>query len=163
MRHKGYAAVLEVDDESGLIFGHVAGIRDVVTFQGATVDETRRSFEESVDFYIDICKQQGDEPQVPFSGRILVRIDPDLHRTLAIAADCKRIELNDLIGQTLSGAFPGRLGESESAVHSSPSEESKTKRVNGKSSANLKKLTKSESSSPKVTAPKSKPRVRSVP
>ena len=116
MRHKGYTGILEVDDESGLIFGRVAGIRDVVTFQGETVAAARRSFEESVDFYIDICRQQGDEPQEPFSGRILVRVDPELHRALAVAADARRIELDALVEQTLSAAFAERRVESGSAA-----------------------------------------------
>ena len=46
MEYKGYVGVAEVDDEAGFIFGRVLGLRDVITFQGETVAEVRRAFQD---------------------------------------------------------------------------------------------------------------------
>lgn len=57
--YKGYVATAELDPETGLFFGEVAGIDDVVTFQGRTDGEVRRAFEESVDLYLKTRGEQG--------------------------------------------------------------------------------------------------------
>jgi predicted HicB family RNase H-like nuclease len=106
MRYKGYTGMAEVDDEAGLIFGRVIGLRGVITFQGATVAEARKSFEESVDFYLEMCAASGAPPEKPFSGRFLVRINPALHRTLAQAAAVRGSSLNAVVEQALREAFP---------------------------------------------------------
>lgn len=53
MTHKGYAASIEYSEEDGCLIGRITGIRDIVSFHGDSVDEIRRAFEESVDFYLD--------------------------------------------------------------------------------------------------------------
>lgn len=66
MTHKGYTGVLEVDEDANELFGTVVGLqRSVVTFHGKTVEEARRSFEESVDAYLAGCAQEGFEPERP--------------------------------------------------------------------------------------------------
>ena len=68
LKYKDYVGATEVDEEAGVIFGRVLGLRDVITFQGETVGEARRSFEESVDFYLKMCADRGEAPERPFSG-----------------------------------------------------------------------------------------------
>lgn len=57
LNYKGYTGQLEVDLESGMLYGRVIDIKDVVTFKGATVEEARRAFEESVDDYLEFCAE----------------------------------------------------------------------------------------------------------
>ena len=102
MQYKGDTASLEIDDEAGILFGEVLGIRDVITFQGETVPEARQSFEESVDFYLRMCADEGREPETPFSGKFLLRISPELHRSLSAEAQAKRVSLNDLVTEILA-------------------------------------------------------------
>jgi predicted HicB family RNase H-like nuclease len=104
--YKGYTGMAEVDDEAGLIFGRVIGLRGVITFQGGTVAEARQSFEDSVDFYLKMCAERGEPPEKPFSGRFLIRINPALHRTLAQAAEARGSSLNAVVEQALREAFP---------------------------------------------------------
>ena len=80
--HKGYCGTVRFDDEAEIFHGEVFGLRDVVTFQGTTVREVKRAFEESVDDYLEFCEERGEEPDKPFSGKFLVRIAPQLHRRL---------------------------------------------------------------------------------
>lgn len=103
MQYKGYTGVTEVDEEAGLIFGHVVGLRDVITFQGTTVAKARKSFEESVEFYLEMCKEDGTEPEKPFSGKIMLRVPPELHRALASVAEQRRVSLNKMAIETLWG------------------------------------------------------------
>jgi predicted HicB family RNase H-like nuclease len=65
MKYKGYTANIEIDEDDGILFGTVAGIRDVITFQGETVPEFVQAFHDSVDDYLEWCAQRGKEPHVP--------------------------------------------------------------------------------------------------
>ena len=87
MSYRGYSAVIQYDDEDGLFFGRLAGIRDGVGFHGQTVDELRAAFREAVDDYIDTCAKIGKSPQRPYSGQIMVRVDPQVHAAAALAAE----------------------------------------------------------------------------
>ena len=93
---RGCTAVLEVDDQAGIIFGHTIGMADQITCQGRTVDEARAEFARSVDAYLEGCIKEGREPGKPFSGKILVRIPSDVHRRLALDADARDLSLNDV-------------------------------------------------------------------
>lgn len=86
MNYKGYVGDVEYDDDAKLFHGEVVNTRDVITFQGRSVDELERSFQESIDDYISWCEEEGVPPEKPFSGRFNLRISPDLHREVAIAA-----------------------------------------------------------------------------
>ena len=87
MSHRGYSAVIEYDDEDGLFFGRLAGIRDGVGFHGQTVDELREAFREAVEDYIETCAKIGETPQKPYSGQLMVRVDPQVHADAALAAE----------------------------------------------------------------------------
>ena len=80
MTHKGYSGVAEIAYDTGMIYGRVVGLRDVVTFQGETVAEAQQAFRDSVDDYLELCASRSEPPEQPFSGRFLVRITPALHR-----------------------------------------------------------------------------------
>ncbi len=108
LTYKGYSAVLEVDLDAGELFGRTVGLRDIITFQGKTVEDARRSFEESIDFYLTCCREEQKQPDRPYSGRFNVRITPELHRRLAILAESQGQSLNELVRVTLSSvAGPG--------------------------------------------------------
>ncbi len=86
MEYKGYTGKLEFDDEAGIFHGEVISTRDVITFQGASVDEIRQAFHDSIDDYLDFCAQLGQTPEKPFTGKLMLRMPPDLHRKAYIAA-----------------------------------------------------------------------------
>ena len=94
MDYKGYKARVEFDAEAGILHGEVEGVRDVITFEGTSVDELRRAFHDSVDDYLAMCADRGEEPEKAYSGRFVVRIDPQLHRELALSAARQGKSLN---------------------------------------------------------------------
>jgi len=71
MDYKGYIGIVEVDDEANVLHGEVVNIRDVVTFQGETVEEARDAFRDSVDDYLAFCEERGEEPDQPFSPELV--------------------------------------------------------------------------------------------
>ncbi len=87
MSYRGYSAVIEYDDEDGLFFGHLAGIRDGAGFHGQTVDQLRQAFREAVDDYIETCAKIGKSRQKPYSGQLMLRVDPQVHADAALAAE----------------------------------------------------------------------------
>ena len=82
MNYKGYHGTVTFDDEAEIFHGEVTDLRDVVTFQGRSVDGLKTAFHESIDDYLEFCSQRGEEPDKPYSGNFVLRIDPMLHRKL---------------------------------------------------------------------------------
>lgn len=66
LNYKGYTGHIEFDDEAGLFHGEVIDIKDVVTFQGRSVDEIVTAFRDSVDDYLDFCRERGKSQTSPF-------------------------------------------------------------------------------------------------
>ncbi|MNX74083.1 HicB family protein [compost metagenome] len=109
--YKGYEAVIDFDDEDGLFYGEVLNIRDVVTFQGTTVEELRQAFRDSVDDYLEFCAAEGKDPDKPFSGQFLVRTSPDVHRQIATAAQRAGKSLNAWVSENLATVAERALTE----------------------------------------------------
>ncbi len=107
MEYKGYVAKVEFDDEDGVFHGEVINLRDVITFQGKTVDELRQELQESVEDYLAFCAERGEQPEKPYSGKFSVRIDPELHRKITIQARTTTKSLNRWISETLEAAIAG--------------------------------------------------------
>lgn len=101
MNYKGYTAKVEFDDEAMIFHGEVIGIRDIVTFQGRSVEEIKKAFNGSVDDYLDFCKERGEEPDKPFSGKFVVRISPEIHRKVYIAAKKAGQSINAWLNRNL--------------------------------------------------------------
>jgi predicted HicB family RNase H-like nuclease len=104
MDYKGYRGRAELDQEAGIIHGEVLDTRDVITFEAKSVEELREAFRESVDDYLDFCAERGEDPDKPFSGRLMVRIPPDLHRRLYVQAKRQGKSLNQFISERLERA-----------------------------------------------------------
>jgi predicted HicB family RNase H-like nuclease len=104
MQHKGYAAHIEYSEEDGCFIGHIAGIRDIVGFHGSNVDELRAAFEEAVEDYIETCVKIGKAPQRPYSGKVMLRISPELHADIALRAEVSGKSLNQWVAETLAHA-----------------------------------------------------------
>ncbi|SIQ27562.1 Predicted nuclease of the RNAse H fold, HicB family [Rhizobium sp. RU20A] len=104
MHHQGYEAVVEFDEEANLFHGEVMNLRDIITFQGRSADELKQAFAESIEDYIALCRERGEEPEKPFSGQFIVRADPALHRALTTAARRAGVSLNKWVTTALERA-----------------------------------------------------------
>ncbi len=79
LQHKRYKGHAEFDDEAGLFHGEVLDLRDVITFQATSVKELEKEFRNSVYDYLEFCEERGEELDRPFSGRLMVRLPPQVH------------------------------------------------------------------------------------
>jgi len=79
----------------------LAGITDIVVFHGATVDELEQHFRESVDHYLEVSKKEGINPQKPYSGRLILRMPPEIHARIAMMAEAKGKSLNQWVVEVL--------------------------------------------------------------
>ncbi|GER94853.1 type II toxin-antitoxin system HicB family antitoxin [hot springs metagenome] len=101
MTYKGYTAKVEFDEDAMIFHGEVIGIRDVVTFQGKSVKELEKAFKDSVDDYLEFCKERGEKPDKPFTGKFVVRLSPELHRKIYIAAMKSGESINTWLNKNL--------------------------------------------------------------
>jgi predicted HicB family RNase H-like nuclease len=108
MEYKGYIGKVEIDDEAGILHGEVINIRDVITFEGSTVDEIHKAFRESVDDYLEFCAQRGETPEKPFSGKFVVRLPTELHRKAYIQAKLADKSLNSWVTEVLQTVLRDR-------------------------------------------------------
>ncbi len=99
--YKGYRASVTFDEDALLFHGEVLGIRDVVTFAAKTAEELRQAFHDSVDDYLNWAKEDGFEPEKPFSGSLSLRASPELHRRMAEAAARQAKSLNQWMVEAL--------------------------------------------------------------
>lgn len=104
MEYKGYIGKVEFDDESELFHGEVVNTRDVITFQGRSVDELKAAFPKSIDDYLAFCAERGESPDRPFSGQFVTRVPPELHRKVSVAASLSGKSLNAWIVEQLQSA-----------------------------------------------------------
>jgi predicted HicB family RNase H-like nuclease len=104
LKYKGYAGLVEYDDEAGIFHGEVIDLKDVITFQGRSVEELERAFRESIDDYLEFCLERKEEPDKPFSGRLMLRLPTALHRKVYITALKEGKSLNQWISEKLEQA-----------------------------------------------------------
>ena len=101
MKYKGYIGKVTYDDEHDIFHGEVIGLKDVITFQAATVKVLKQAFKDSINDYLTWCKERGENPEKTFSGKLHVRISPNLHAKLAFAAQQQDMSLNKYIERKL--------------------------------------------------------------
>ena len=104
MSYKGYSARIEYDDDDEIFTGRLAGIRDGVGFHADTVEALREAFHDAVEDYIETCAKIGKEPQKAFSGQVMFRVNPEVHRKAALAAELAGKSLNQWAEEVLDRA-----------------------------------------------------------
>ena len=104
MSYKGYLARVEYDDEDGIFTGRLAGIRDGVGFHADTVEGLRAAFHEAVEDYLATCAKLGREPQRAYSGQMMFRVNPEVHRRAVVAAELAGKSLNAWAEEVLGKA-----------------------------------------------------------
>ena len=104
MKYKGYLAHIEFDDEANIFYGEVINTRNVITFQGQTVAELKKAFEDSVEDYLAFCSERGEEPDSPFTGRFTIRLSPDQHKKVIMSAEKAGKNVESWITEILSHA-----------------------------------------------------------
>ncbi|HSC25379.1 MAG TPA: type II toxin-antitoxin system HicB family antitoxin [Candidatus Babeliales bacterium] len=101
MKYKGYFGEVTYDDKAKIFHGEVIGLKDIITFQGESVNELKKAFQDSINDYLTWCHERNEQPEKTYSGKLHLRMNPTLHAHLAIEAANQGLSLNDLINQKL--------------------------------------------------------------
>lgn len=104
MNYKKYAARIEYDAHDRIFVGHLVGISDIVGFHGESVAELEAAFHEAVDDYLAACAKLGQQPHKPVSGKILLRVPPEIHSAAVMAAESEGKSLNQWAAHVLAEA-----------------------------------------------------------
>ncbi|MCC8061387.1 MAG: type II toxin-antitoxin system HicB family antitoxin [Clostridiales bacterium] len=105
MEYKGYHATVEFDADDGIFVGEVFGIADSLNFHATSVEELKEMFQQSIDNYLDICEKTGKQPEREFKGSFNVRIPPEMHRRVVLAAEKNKMTLNQYIIKAIDNSF----------------------------------------------------------
>jgi predicted HicB family RNase H-like nuclease len=104
MTYKGQTARVEFDARDDILVGRLVGITDVVSFHADSVAGLRAAFEEAVDDYLETCAKLGKAPQQPASGRLMLRVPPEVHGAALVAAQAAGTSLNQWAAKVLAEA-----------------------------------------------------------
>ena len=101
MSYKGYSGSVEFSDEDSVFFGRIIGINDRITYEGIDVKSLRNDFESAVEEYLETCSQLGKEPEKTYRGTFNIRIDPSLHKQLALFSVSNGKTLNATVEEAI--------------------------------------------------------------
>ena len=104
MKYKGYTGTVEYSEKDACLFGRLVGIDDIISYEGESVPEIRQAFHEAVDDYLSDCAAAGKQPNKPYSGKFILRLDPELHARLALQAQEAGKSLNQYAVDVLAHA-----------------------------------------------------------
>lgn len=102
LEYKGYKGSVEYSKEDNCLFGKVQGMsKALILYEGNTLEELRKDFEDGVDNYLEACKADGVEPAKPYSGRLNLRMSSELHSRVAAFVATTGTTINDFINKAI--------------------------------------------------------------
>ncbi|HAJ27858.1 MAG TPA: toxin-antitoxin system HicB family antitoxin [Syntrophus sp. (in: bacteria)] len=105
LQHKGYTGNVQFDQDDMLFYGRVMGMKKAqIAYEGKTVDDLVKDFRDGIDDYLDMCVEEGREPEKPFKGTFNIRLDPELHKHLVVNALGEGMTLNAYVKSVLQRA-----------------------------------------------------------
>lgn len=102
MHYKDYYGSVHFEEDDLVFYGKIEFIRALVTYEATDAKGLKKAFEEAVDDYLDTCRKQKIKPEIPFKGSLNVRLGPELHRRIAIAAQQHHLSINKFISEKLN-------------------------------------------------------------
>lgn len=106
MNYRGYTARIEFSETDGVFWGKVLGLpaNTSISFEGKTVAQLTQDFRNAIDFYIEDCAKSGKQPIKPASGKLMLRVAPEVHSAALIAAQASGVSLNQWAAKVLQQA-----------------------------------------------------------
>jgi predicted HicB family RNase H-like nuclease len=101
MNYNGYTAKIEFDERDSIFVGRLFGMRTMISFHGDTVVELRQAFEGAVDEFLADCGEQGVKPEKPNSGKLMLRVSPEIHGAALVASQASGKSLNQWASEVL--------------------------------------------------------------
>lgn len=101
MEFKGYYGSAHYSDEDKVFYGKIEYIRSLVTYEGIDVVSLQKAFRDSIEDYLESCKEHNISPEKPFKGTFNVRLSSELHRKAVLTAYERHINLNTIVSEAL--------------------------------------------------------------
>lgn len=102
LKYKDYIGSVDYSEEDNCLYGKVLGMsKDVITYEGKTIEELKADFEAGVDSYLESCNARGIKPGKAYTGSFNVRLTPDIHSKIALMAQNAGISINAFIKYAL--------------------------------------------------------------
>jgi predicted HicB family RNase H-like nuclease len=101
LTYKGFIGTVFFSADDRVFYGKIEGINDLVTFEGANVDELEEAFKYMVNEHINDCEKKGIPVEKSYKGSLNVRLSPELHKKIAQMAFLKGVSLNKFINDTI--------------------------------------------------------------
>ena len=101
LHYKNYVGSIEYSEDDNILYGKVVGIRSLILYEGKDVDELRKDFHNTVDFYLEDCKKNNIEPDKSYKGSFNIRIDPTRYMEYATYALKNNTSLNKLVEEAM--------------------------------------------------------------
>lgn len=102
LEYKGYKGSVEYSKEDNCLFGKVQGLRrNLITYEGDSIDELRQDFQAGIDDYLAACEAEGIKPEKRFNGKIYIRMSSELHSRIAALATSTGRSINEFITQAV--------------------------------------------------------------
>ena len=104
MSYKGYTARVDFDERDNIFVGRVLGLRDIISFEGSTVASLRAEFQAAICDFLRHCAERGLTPEKPASGKMMLRVPPEIHAAASVAAQASGKSLNQWATEVLRDA-----------------------------------------------------------
>jgi predicted HicB family RNase H-like nuclease len=104
MKNKGYTARIEFDERDNIFVGRVLGLRTMISFHAETVTGLRAAFKTSIEEFLRDCKEEGVRPEKTASGKLMLRVPPEVHGAALVAAQAAGKSLNQWATEVLEEA-----------------------------------------------------------
>ncbi len=101
LMYKNYNGTVEYSKADKCLYGRVVGIQSLLSYEGTSVQELEDDFQKVIDEYLEDCKARNVLPEQPYKGSFNVRINPELHRTIAVYAIKNGKTLNAAVEEAL--------------------------------------------------------------
>lgn len=113
LEYRGYIATVDYIAEDSLIVGEVVNTRDVIGFHAENAADVEQAFHDTIDSYIGACERQGQAPEKPYSGKLLVRMGADLHGRVAAMAAAAGASINQVVVAAIEEKLAAGLREGD--------------------------------------------------
>ena len=101
LEYRGYHTSIEFDAATFTLRGKIEGIDDYVDFESDNLAGIEKEFHDAVDEYLEFCKEVGKDPDKEYKGTFNVRIQPELHKKLAVLAYKNGESLNTTVEKAI--------------------------------------------------------------
>jgi len=105
MEVNGYKAKIEYDPELDQFRGEILGLNGSADFYGKSPASLRKEFKNSLQVFLEVCKEKGIKPSKEFSGKFNLRIPPRLHSEIAARATAEDKSINQWVSEALDNSL----------------------------------------------------------